>query len=125
MEPDSPKYLRHVLTAGERIAAYTRNITFDQYTTGSMRMDAVERQFITVGEAIRRLVDHDEETASQIRDYRDAVNFRNVLVHQYHRVEQPKVWEAVQITLPRMLREVESLLEAEDTPQRNPAGAAP
>ena len=125
MGPDSPKYLRHVLTAGGQIAAYTRNVTFDQYIAGSMRMAAVERQFITVGEAIRRLVNHDEDTANRISDYRDAVNFRNVLVHQYHRVEQPKVWEAVQITLPRMLREVESLLEADDTPQRDPAGATP
>lgn len=125
MGPESPRYLRHVRAAGGQIAAYTRNITFDQYTTESMRMAAVERQFITVGEAIRRLVDHDEDTAKQIRDFRDAIDFRNVLVHQYHRVEQPKVWEAVQITLPRMLREVESLLEADDTPQRDLAGAAP
>ena len=125
MGPDSPKYLRHVLTAGGQIAAYTRNITFDQYTTGSMRMAAVERQFITVGEAIRRLVDHDEDTAKQLGGFRDAIDFRNVLVHQYHRVEQQKVWEAVQITLPRMLREVESLLETHDTPQEDPLGATP
>ena len=47
------------------------------------KRSAVERWFITIGEAMRRLREHHPELATRIPDISDIIDFRNVLVHNY------------------------------------------
>jgi len=49
-------------------------------------------------------------TAEQIDGYRDAIGLRNVIVHNYDRVDPAALWEIIDTTLPALLDDVEALL---------------
>lgn len=125
MSGDARECLEHIEQAGRRVIAYTQGVTYGEYLEDDMRSAAVERQLIIIGEALRRLERLDWNTAQQIADRRRIIKSRNALVHRFEHVRHTRVWIAAQINLPRMLGEVESLLEDHDTPQEDPPGAAP
>lgn len=72
---------------------------------------AVERCFEIVGEALRRLDEHDHETAAKLTDYRRIIAFRNILIHGYSLVKHDLVWSVVQNQLPKLLSEVQAILD--------------
>jgi uncharacterized protein with HEPN domain len=93
-------------TAGETLESYQQN--------RRLRL-AVERSFMTMGEAMRQLRDLDRPTFDRITDRTEIIAFRNVLVHEYGLIEDARVWRTVQRSLPILKNEVEALLrEAEE-----------
>jgi len=69
---------------------------------------ALSREII--GEAIKRLAQHDAEAAARIGDYRQIIAFRNVLIHGYDLVDHTLVWSTIVTRIPTLLRDVEALL---------------
>lgn len=57
---------------------------------------AVERQFITIGEALSRLARVDSRVAESLGEYPQIIAFRNVIVHGYDIIEHPIVWGIIQ-----------------------------
>ncbi len=66
--------------------------------------------FEIIGEAIKRLAQHDAGTAARIDDYRQIIAFRNVLIHGYDLVDHALVWSTIESQIPTLLRDVEALL---------------
>lgn len=50
------------------------------------------------------------DVAARITDWRDIIDFRNLLVHGYDVINDRLVWETVTEDLPVLRREVEALL---------------
>ena len=75
-----------------------------------MLHSAVERQFITIGEALSRLEKLDAGLAGQITACRQIIAFRNVLVHGYDAIDDPIVWQVIEKDVPVLQRQVEDLL---------------
>ena len=78
-----------------------------------MVRQAVERNFEIIGEAVSRLTRLDPKTAARIDSHRQIVDFRNVLIHGYDRIDHRIVWSTIAEKIPILLTEVESLLRAE------------
>jgi uncharacterized protein with HEPN domain len=81
---------------------------FEAYRKDAMLRSAVERQLITIGEAvnrIRQLDSHVPLTAS-----RTIVQFRNRITHEYDRIDDENVWAIIVKHLPLLKQEAESLL---------------
>ena len=55
MSPDARECLQHISRAGRRVIAYTQGVTYGEYIEDDLRSAAVERQLLTIGEALRRL----------------------------------------------------------------------
>ena len=72
---------------------------------------AVERQFMTIGEALGRLRYFDAATASRITDVQRIIAFRNVIVHRYTDIDDNLVWTAAVEKVPLLLAEVRRLLD--------------
>ena len=66
--------------------------------------------FVVMGEAMRRLSDIDPAMAERISGRRQIIAFRNVLIHAYDVVDDARVWEIVQGSLPTLRDEVEQML---------------
>ena len=81
-----------------------------------MLRQAVERNFEVIGEAIKRLAQHDPDTAARIAQYPQIIAFRNVLIHGYDLVDHALVWNAIERQLPALQRDVESLLGQSASP---------
>src|SRR5436305_10598795 len=97
-----------IVDAGERILRYTAGKTRSDYETDEILRMAVERVFITIGEALRRALLIDP--AVKITDAAKVIAFRNILAHRYERVSNDDVWEHIQNHLPLLLSECRSLL---------------
>jgi|SRR5882757_1891314 len=76
MQPKSLKLL-------EDIRDVTADKSLDQFRLDRILRQAIERNFEIIGEAIKRLAQLDQETATEIGDYRQIIAFRNVLIHGY------------------------------------------
>ncbi len=63
-----------------------------------------------IGEAISQLSRVDAETAERISGYRRIIALRNVLIHGYARVDSRILWDVIQMNLPVLQRETQTLL---------------
>ena len=110
MGNDVRKYLYDILEACKLITQFAENKTIDQYRSDSLVRSAVERQFLIIGESLQQMLKRFPDMAEQITDYRDIINFRNILVHGYDSVEDDVVWGLIQSHLPILRKEVETLI---------------
>ena len=100
MVRDPQAYLADARRAADAILAYTNSKTFDDYAGDELLQSAVERQFVTIGEALAQLARTDAALAGRIPDLARIVAFRNILVHGYALVDHDQVWSAVRTRLP-------------------------
>ena len=107
MQPKTPKLLEDI-----RDAVHTK--TLDDYHGDRLLRQAIERNFEIIGEAIKRLAQHDPETADRIGDHRQIIAFRNVLIHGYDLVDHALVWSTIEHQVPDLLRDVGRLLGSTD-----------
>ena len=105
-----------MLQAVQALQEYTQGKIFADYLGNPMLRDAVERRFEMLGEALVRLRQSDAPTAERISHRERIVGFRNVLVHEYDRVEPDQVWRTIQEDLPALKAELEALLREPDDP---------
>ncbi len=73
-----------------------------------MVQDAVERNMITIGEAINNLLKHDPEIS--IANARKIVDTRNRLTHGYDDIENLQIWNIIIKHLPVLKLEIIELL---------------
>lgn len=111
MEIEIRKYLYDIQQAGQLITDFTQGQTYESYQANLMMKSAVERQFITIGEALNKAAQRDASLNDQISDVRKIVDFRNVLTHGYTNIADAVVWDILQTNLPRLLQDVASLLD--------------
>ena len=74
---------------------------------------AVECNFEIIGEAIKRLAQHDPDTVACVAQCAQINAFRNVLIHGYELVDHSVVWSTVQTQPPMLLRDVAAILASD------------
>ena len=74
-----------------------------------LHQDAVARQLTIVGEATKRLSAEFRAAHAEV-PWRDVAGFRDVIVHDYFRVDVERVWDVVMNHLPRLIATIEPLL---------------
>ena len=77
-----------------------------------MIQDAVERNFIAIGEALNRLKTEAPEIIAQISDSKKIISFRNIVVHAYDIIEDAVVWDIVQSGVEQLKAECQKLLNS-------------
>ncbi|MEY5048845.1 MAG: hypothetical protein RLZZ175_2204 [Bacteroidota bacterium] len=82
---------------------------FSKYESNLLLQDAVERNLITIGEAMNSLLKRKPDIA--ISNSRKIVDTRNRLTHSYDDIENVQVWSIVIKHLPILKQEVIMLLE--------------
>lgn len=110
MDAETKAALYDIQLACQLIIDFVKGNTFSDYQSSPMMKSAVERQFITIGEALNRAIRQSPELNQQITDTRRIINFRNVLTHGYSSISDAVVWEVVQSGLPRLFEETAALL---------------
>ena len=93
MQHNPKAYLFDIIKACDLIIGYTKGFDSTSYLQDRMLRDAVERNFITIGEALNRLKTEDHEMFVQIPDSNKIIAFRNVVVHAYDVIENELVWD--------------------------------
>ena len=70
----------------------------------------MERKFEIMGEALNRIKRDEPELLQHIRDHRDIISFRNILVHGYDAIDNRVVWGVVAGDLDNLLADIDLLL---------------
>jgi uncharacterized protein with HEPN domain len=102
--------LDDVRRATQQILKATDSREASEYVSDDLLRAAVERWFITIGEALFRLEKIDHDLVNQVTDHRRIIGFRNILVHGYDIIDDRIVWQTIQQYLPILLHEVEDLI---------------
>jgi uncharacterized protein with HEPN domain len=100
--------IRDILDAIARVQAYVEVMTFEQFRNERKTLDAVERNFILIGEAARLVPKHVQEAFPEV-PWRDMSDMRNYVVHRYWGIEAQRIWDTIHEDLPPlvpMLRKV-------------------
>lgn len=104
--------LEDIRDAAAYIADDTAGVTSKTYTSDRRLRQLVERNFITIGEAMNRLNRLQPDVAQQITGYQPIIAFRNVIVHGYDVLDNATIWRAIESSLPILRAEVANLLES-------------
>lgn len=105
---DDRVYLRHIREAIQLIEAYTRRGR-DAFLSDSMVRDAVLRNLEVIGEAVKNLSPDIRARRAGV-PWQQIAGLRDVLIHQYFGVDLELAWEIVEIRLPELKGDVDTLL---------------
>lgn len=72
-----------------------------------------------MGEALNRIQRDDPEVLSRIREHRDIISFRNILVHGYDAIDDQIVWGVIKEELDFLLDDAATLLSEGKESRRN------
>lgn len=109
MDKDIKKLLMDILICLENIENYTGDKKiFADYNANFLLQDAVERNLITIGEAINLLMKRMPQIP--ITNARKMVDARNRLTHGYDEIDNTQVWNILINHLPVLKSEVENLI---------------
>jgi uncharacterized protein with HEPN domain len=104
------KLLQDLLISIETIENYLgKERVFEMYDTNYLLQDAVERNVITIGEAMNSLLKIYPEI--EISNARKIVDARNKLTHGYDEIENLQIWNILIKHLPILKIEVEKLIQ--------------
>jgi len=109
MDNEIKKLLQDIFICLQNIDKYIgENKIFTQYDSNQLLQDAVERNLITIGEAMNLLLKKEPEIL--IFNARRIVDARNRLTHGYDEIENSQVWNIIINHLPILKEEVIELL---------------
>ncbi len=109
MDDRTLKWLVDALHAVDSILEFTRGKTYDDYSNDLLLRSGVERQFLILGEALKRVRDHERAYFDAITGAGDAVAFRNVLSHNYDSIEDAIVWDTIEEYLDSLREDLRGL----------------
>ena len=95
-------YLQDLVTAADAIGGFIADRTLDDYKADLMLRSAVERQFEILGEALARALRLDPELQESLPASRGAIDFRNVIAHEYDALAAATVWDVARNELPTL-----------------------
>ena len=105
---DVRPYLAHILECIRRVESYTAGGK-EAFLASPVLQDTVVRNFITIGEATKRLPDDFRREHPAI-PWRGMAAFRNVLTHDYEEVDLDEVWRVIATELPKAKAAISPLL---------------
>ena len=95
-------YLHDIVAAAAAIASFNAGRSLHDYQNDLMLRSAVERQFEILGEAMTRALKAEPGLQDRIATFRGAIDFRNVIVHDYDMLSPATVWDIAQNELPAL-----------------------
>jgi uncharacterized protein with HEPN domain len=103
-----------ILVCARNIQDFTRGMSLDDFLEDARTSHAVAFEFTTMGEAARVMPAEIQKLHSRLPwDKMQAI--RNILVHEYFRIDEEILWRASQEEIPPLIAELEEIL------RQNPA----
>lgn len=94
-------YLEHILDAIKIIEGYIGDMSYEEFKENKMAVDAVIRELAVIGEAANNLSEEFVKNNPGL-PFRDAIDMRNFLIHEYFAVNIQLVWETAKDDLPQL-----------------------
>lgn len=109
MRRDSLLYLNDILESIAHIQKYINSLSFEEFSKNNMVIDAVIRNFEIIGEASAHVPD-DIQSAYPEVPWLEAKAMRNIMAHEYFRVDLKIVWKTAKESLPALERQIREIV---------------
>jgi uncharacterized protein with HEPN domain len=120
MRRDWRLYIEDILDAISKIRRYTEGMSFEEYAQTPMAIDAVNMNFIVLGEAARN-VPKDVEVRYSDVPWAKMRGMRNVAVHEYPTMNLSTVWKTAKKNLPPIEEPIRRILQENPFEETAPA----
>jgi len=101
-----------MLDAVAEIQAFTRDLDLTEFCSDTKTLRAVQYEFVILGEAARS-VPEDARSRFSSLPWSQIMGMRNVVAHQYRRVDPAVLWDTIQNDLPSPVLLLQQALSAE------------
>ena len=114
MQPDDrdAAHLWDMLGAAREARAIVEGVPLDRFLGDSLRRRALERLLEILGEAARRVTPAFRAANTGI-DWRSLIGQRNILAHEYGRINQRLLYDAASERLPALIDTLERIIGVE------------
>jgi uncharacterized protein with HEPN domain len=105
-----PAFLADMLRFALEVVELTNGVSLEAYQGSLQIRRATERSIELIGEAARRVSETTKETITEIA-WRNIIGLRILLVHEYGNINDPQLWEAATVDVPRLVEQLRRLLQ--------------
>lgn len=102
-----------MLKAARKVVEYATALDETAFMASSRDQDAILRQLTIAGEAAKRVSDEFRTSHPEV-PWRRVAGFRDVVVHDYFKVDIEEVWRIVQGDVPALIAIIEPLVPPEN-----------
>jgi uncharacterized protein with HEPN domain len=105
------KYLYDIKIAIGEIDSFfeVESRSYENYRQNSLLKRAIERNLEIIGEAMNRILK--EDPGLRIENSKRIIGLRNQIIHGYDSVSDESIWGIINIHLPNLKTEIESLIK--------------
>jgi len=103
--------VKDVLQAVDLIQSFVANKNLPGFNKSNLIQSAVIRQFEIIGEAGSKISIGTQTTFPDI-PWRSIKAFRNLLIHEYFKVDVAEVWTTIQNDLPGLKEQMENIISS-------------
>ena len=100
--------INDILYCIEHITSYTDNLSFEDFTTNFMVIEACLYNIQIIGEAVAQLPDDVKDNSPHI-PWTLIKGMRNRLIHEYFGTDLPVVWNVIKSDLPTFKSDLQSI----------------
>jgi len=112
MSRDSASLL-DIVRAGQLVLQFAQGLKREQLASDVLRQSAILYQISIMGEATKRLSREFREQHPEV-PWDDVAGMRDIIAHQYDRVDLDIVWQVIQRNIPELLDMITPLLPVQD-----------
>ncbi|MBW4674217.1 MAG: DUF86 domain-containing protein [Desmonostoc geniculatum HA4340-LM1] len=111
-------YLADIVVACEKVLRYTNSMEFEQFIADDRTFDAVIRNLLIIGEAVKNVPVDVRDRNPEI-EWRKIAGLRDILAHTYFQIENEIIWDVVKNKINPLLIKVSQLLESQEDNDRH------
>jgi uncharacterized protein with HEPN domain len=101
--------LQDILTCSQNIQEFTAGMTYDSFLDDPRTIRAVAFELTTIGEAVRAIPQEIQEKYPEI-PWTKIQGIRNVLVHEYFRLDEEILWKTIQDDIPKLVELINGII---------------
>ncbi|MDI6810909.1 MAG: DUF86 domain-containing protein [archaeon] len=113
MQRDYKAFLEDIVDAISKIERYTGDLTFDEFESSEMVIDATLRNLEIIGEAVKNIPEEIKTRHKDI-DWKRIAGLRDILIHVYFGVVTETIWDIIRNKLPDLKTKISSMLREEE-----------
>ena len=110
-KPGDLQRLQHISKCISDLEEILKGVDADSFYRNSEKKYAVERILEIIGEAVNRISEQTLAKSNQSIPWRDIVDFRNLVTHEYFRVDYTMIYKLATEEIPIIKSAIQFLIE--------------
>ncbi len=108
MNRDINLFIQDISESIKDIKSFSERLTLEKFKSNKLKQNAIIRSLEIIGEAVKSIPDSFREKHPDI-PWRKIAGFRDILSHAYFGVSMDRVWNIIEIDLPKLKEKIQKI----------------